>query len=75
MTLISGGMLYIQECPLKRIVHSWTFILHIFVCSLSDHEYSYSQATPSFWLCVLILGYAIRIFHTTDIKCVMFRIG
>ena len=27
VTLISGGMFYIQECPLKRIVHSWTFFL------------------------------------------------
>ena len=48
------------------------FLLTSFVYSLLNCEYSCSQVAPSFLaissICSLILGYAVRIFHTTDAK-------
>ena len=76
MSLISGGMLCIQEHPLKEIVHGWTF----FLLFLSAHFQIMSTATIKLlhhfgFVCMLILGYALRIFHTTDAKYAMFCIG
>ena len=52
------------------------FLLTSFICSLLNCEYCSSQVTPSFLaVCSLILEYAVHIFHTTDAKYVMFRVG
>ena len=34
----------------------------------------YNQVSPSFWLCALTLGYAVRIFRTIDTEYVMFHV-
>ena len=47
----------------------------IFTCSLSNCKYSYNQATPSFWLSVQILGYAVCILCTPQAKYVIFHVG
>ena len=36
---------------------------------------SYNQVALSFWLCALILGYAVCIFHAIDAKYLMFCVS
>ena len=52
------------------------FLLTIFLCSLLNCECSCSQVTTSFLaVCLLIVGYAVCIFHATDAKYTMFHVG
>ena len=77
MSLISRGVLCIQEHPLKKCFARLDLLFIIF---LSAHFQIKSTATIKLlhhfgFVCMLILGYALHIFHTTDAKYAMFCIG
>lgn len=62
----------IQKCPFKN-VHGWTFFLLI----LSVHSQIVSTGTVELlchvgFVCVLILDYAVHIFHSTESRYVVF---
>ena len=71
----NGGALY-SGMPTLTFC-AWLDSIYCFhiICSLSDHECSYSQVTDHVgFVCALSLGYAVCIFHTTDTKYLMFHI-
>ena len=47
-----GGVALYSGMPTLTFCAWLDFLFTVFICSLSDHKYSYSQVTPSFWLCL-----------------------
>ena len=69
------SMILISGVPIWNFGAQLDILFTIFTCSLSNCKYSYNQATPSFWLSVQILGYAVCILCTPQAKYVIFHVG